>query len=362
MSCRRLPLRGYTIFSGSSCLSCSCGGALSIGFAVSMVLRLVFHLVRCFSSGACGFGQLPLPQVACLWILPPYAWPASALVASVGLQPSPCVLSASPAPAGLLGFAGFLHPVSGSSHGGCDCSLGDSVGVALWLPFPLELCFLLCHLLLRFSPSVGAVLCSLLGFPCLGVGALLACGVSGASSLWGLLSRLPLVVGPPSQVSVGPSPALAVGWFGHTSVAPPAAPVWWALVGSLLRCSVALGSCAPYPVGSSLVDSHGFVVQAPGVFLASFLWFFPLASVGYGWLGGCCLRFVQGPLPQAGAVFLTCVSLGGCPSFSQVGPARSHWVPLLWSWCACGLPQFPPPVFSFGMWSPVGSIGSFCPS
>ena len=44
-------------------------------------------------------------------------------------------------------------------------------------------------------------------------------------------------------VSVCPSPALAVGWFGHSSVAPPAAPVCWALVGSLLRRSVALACC-----------------------------------------------------------------------------------------------------------------------
>ena len=84
---------------------------------------------------------------------------------------------------------------------------------------------------------------------------------------------------------VGPSPDLAVGWFSHRSVAPPAAPVYWALVGGLLRRSVALGSCAPYPVGSSLEDSFGFVVQAPGVFLASLLGFFPLASGGYRWLG-----------------------------------------------------------------------------
>ena len=87
-------------------------------------------------------------------------------------------------------------------------------------------------------------------FPLLWVGALLACGVYGASSLRSLQSRLPFVVGPPSQVSVGPPPALAVGWFGHSSVAPPAAPVCWALVGSLLRRSVALCSCAPYPVVS----------------------------------------------------------------------------------------------------------------
>ena len=104
-------------------------------------------------------------------------------------------------------------------------ALWGAVWWCLMAPHASGLCSLLCHLLLQFSPSVGAVLCSLLGFPCLGVGALLACGVSGASSLWSLQSRLPFVVGPPSPVSVGPSPALAVGWFGHRSVAPPAAPV-----------------------------------------------------------------------------------------------------------------------------------------
>ena len=72
---------------------------------------------------------------------------------------------------------------------------------------------------------MGAVLCSLLALPCLRVGALLAYGVYSASSLRSLQSRLPFVVSPPSQVSVCPSPALAVGWFGHMSVAPPAAPV-----------------------------------------------------------------------------------------------------------------------------------------
>ena len=164
-------------------------------------------------------------------------------------------------------------------------ALWVTVWGCLMAPHSSRACFLLCHLLLRFSASVGVVLCSLLGFPCFRVGVLLACGVYGASSLGGLLSRLPLVVGPPSPVSVGPSPALVVGWFGHMSVTTPAALVCWALVRSLLRCSVALGSCMPYPIGSSLVDSHGFVVQAPGVFLAYLLWFFPLASVGYGWLG-----------------------------------------------------------------------------
>ena len=50
------------------------------------------------------------------------------------------------------------------------------------------------------------------------------------------------MVRPPVHVSVCPSPAFEMGWFGHKSVAPPAAPVCWALLGSLLRRSVALAS------------------------------------------------------------------------------------------------------------------------
>ena len=50
----------------------------------------------------------------------------------------------------------------------------------MWLPEPLGLCWLFFHPLLRFSASVGAVLCSLFGFPCLWVTELLACGVCGA--------------------------------------------------------------------------------------------------------------------------------------------------------------------------------------
>ena len=50
------------------------------------------------------------------------------------------------------------------------------------------------------------------------------------------------MVRPPFHVSVCPSPALGLAWFGHRSVAPPAAPVCWALLGSRLRRSVALAS------------------------------------------------------------------------------------------------------------------------
>ena len=50
------------------------------------------------------------------------------------------------------------------------------------------------------------------------------------------------MVRPPFHVSACPSPALGLGWFGHRSVAPPAAPVCWALLESRLRRSDALAS------------------------------------------------------------------------------------------------------------------------
>ena len=104
-----------------------------------------------------------------------------------------------------------LHPVSGCSSWGCFCSLGDSV-------------------------------LTLLAFPYLRVGELLDCGVYNVCWLRSLRSRLPFVVRPPFHVSVCPSPALGLGWFGHRSVAPPAAPGCCALLKSRLRRSDALAS------------------------------------------------------------------------------------------------------------------------
>ena len=103
----------------------------------------------------------------------------------------------------LAGVCWVLHPMSGSSRWGCVCSLGDSV-------------------------------LTLIAFRYLRVGALLAWGVYGV--------RLPFVVSPPFHVSVCPSPALGLVWFGHRSVAPPAAPVCWALLRSRLCRSVTLAS------------------------------------------------------------------------------------------------------------------------
>ena len=99
--------------------------------------------------------------------------------------------------------------------------------------------------------------------------ALLACGVYGASSLRSLQSRLPFVVGLPFHVSVCPSPALVVGWFGHSL---------WSLL--LLLCVGLLwGLCyavmSPWPMvapSPSVVSRLGF-----------FLWrLFELGLVGCG--------------------------------------------------------------------------------
>ena len=50
-------------------------------------------------------------------------------------------------------------------------------------------------------------------------------------------------------------------------------------------------------------------------------------SGGFGSWPSCGVPYLRLALCS-----LACVSPGGCPSFSQVGPAPSHWVPLLWTW------------------------------
>ena len=46
----QVALRGLRNLSGSRCLSCSCGGALSVGFAVFLVWRLFSALCRALPS------------------------------------------------------------------------------------------------------------------------------------------------------------------------------------------------------------------------------------------------------------------------------------------------------------------------
>ena len=50
-------------------------------------------------------------------------------------------------------------------------------------------------------------------------------------------------------------------------------------------------------------------------------------SGGFGSCPSCWVTYLRLALCSS-----ACASPGGCPSFSQVGTAPSHWVPLLWTW------------------------------
>ena len=124
---------------------------LVVGLAVSLVHYLVFSLVPCSSSGACGLRNCPcrsLPLgVFCLFC---HQVPDLLLLWWRGLGGNPSLIFLCSCAGWLAGVCWVLHPVSGSSRWGCVCSLGDSV-------------------------------MSLLVFPYLRVGALLAWGVYGVS-------------------------------------------------------------------------------------------------------------------------------------------------------------------------------------
>ena len=177
---------GFLPFSGRVCLPYCCAGGVGWGCRPSLVFSVLLRRLSC----RCSLGSAPSVRVLPLrlWLL--FVW---------------------------------------------QC------GGALWLPEPLGLCWLFCHPLLRFSAPVGAVLCSLFGFPSLRVGVLLACGVCSASWLRGLCS-----LSCPSWLVlllIVLHLLLRVRLFGHSLLAPPAAPVCCALVGSLMRHSVTLAYC-----------------------------------------------------------------------------------------------------------------------
>ena len=131
---RALPqvtLRGLRNLSGSNCLSCSCGGAMFVGFAVSLMCCLVFYLVPCSSSGACGLRCLPCRRLP----LGVSAFSTTVCLTycctgGVGWAATlPLCYQCFSCTGWLGGVRWVLHPVSGSSHRGCDCSLGNSVVV-----------------------------------------------------------------------------------------------------------------------------------------------------------------------------------------------------------------------------------------
>ena len=87
---------------------------------------------------------------------------------------------------------------------------------------------------------------------------------------------------------------------------------------------------------SGFLGPAGFMVLAMGTPVSGRACGLPPSTIGAkpfppsGGFGSC---------PSGGVPYLrlalcssVCVSPGGCPPFSQVAPAPSHWVPLLWTW------------------------------
>ena len=157
MSCRRLPLRGYADFSGSSCLSCSCGGALSIAFAVSGAALGFPPCAVLFFRGLQFWAASP--AAGCLCEDSATICLACYCVCGFGCAATlPLCSQCFSCPVWLAGVRWVLHPVSGCSHGGCDCSLGDCVGVPYGSPFLSS--FVSCSVISSCSSHPLWVLCS----------------------------------------------------------------------------------------------------------------------------------------------------------------------------------------------------------
>ena len=102
-----------------------------VGFEVSWVRRLVFYLVLCSSSGACGWRCLPCRRltlgVAAFSDTVCLTYCCAGGVGWEATLPLCCLCFS--CTGWLAGVHWVLHPVSGCSHRGCDCSLDDSVVV-----------------------------------------------------------------------------------------------------------------------------------------------------------------------------------------------------------------------------------------
>ena len=127
--CRRLPLGGSATFLAP--VACPAPAVELCCWVCGVLGRLVFYLVSCSSSRACGWRCLPccrLPlgvaafsDAACLTYCCAggVGWAATLPFCYQGFS---CAVW-------LAGVHWVLHPVSGGSHRGCDYSLDNNVVV-----------------------------------------------------------------------------------------------------------------------------------------------------------------------------------------------------------------------------------------
>ena len=133
----QVTLRRLRNLSSSSCLSCSCGGAMSVGFAVSLVWGAWFStlchalpptpaVLRGLPCRRLPFGVSAFSDPVCLTYCCAVGlgWAATLTLCSL------CFSSTG----WLARVCWILHPVTGSSHGGCDYSLCGSMVVPYGSP------------------------------------------------------------------------------------------------------------------------------------------------------------------------------------------------------------------------------------
>ena len=152
----QVTLRGFRNLSGSSCLSCSCGGALLWGLQCLWCAAWFSTLCRALPPG---------PAVCAAYPTAGYPWGVLCLFCHrvpdllllwwrrLGGNPS-LIFCASPAPAGLQGFAGFCTLCQGAPFGVVS-ALWVTVSWPCWLSLTLGW--------VRFWPavSVSCEVCSL---------------------------------------------------------------------------------------------------------------------------------------------------------------------------------------------------------
>ena len=160
---------GFRNLSGSSCLSCSGGGAwfstLCRALPPGPTVCAAYPAAGC----PCGFSATVCLTSCCAGGV---RWSATFLF---------CYRCFS-CTGWLAGVCWVLLPVSGCSHRGCVCSVVD--GIIVLLGSTCLWAFVCCSVVSTCGSGLLWGLCgSLLAFPCLRVGALLACSVSGASLL-----------------------------------------------------------------------------------------------------------------------------------------------------------------------------------
>ena len=150
----------FRYLSGSLCLSCSCVGAMSVGFAVSLVRRLFLALCRALLAAPAVLRSFP-----CRWLplgVSALFWPSLPTLLlrwwrQLGCHPF-LVFSGLLLHGCLADVRWVMRPVSGCSRCGWDCSCYDCVVVPCGSPSFRDLLVVLSTLLWFSASVVGCAL------------------------------------------------------------------------------------------------------------------------------------------------------------------------------------------------------------